>query len=111
MLPVRLSEAKHGDQSSPNKTHVGQNQTPFYNSQGNSRLEIQQNGIYLEAGDGADHIQAIVPPQKQFIPIPGPKRPLYKRKATWLIALLILVVILGVVAGVVVHEMGKNESG
>jgi hypothetical protein len=86
----------------------GQKQQAFYTGQGQHRVNIDPEGAYVEAGDGANRAQVLLPMQKEYIPVKA-QRPLYRRKATWFIGLLILLVVGGVIGGVAYHEINKSN--
>lgn len=87
---------------------IGQAQKPSHSKQGVTRVEIESDGAYVEAGDGANRAQVFLPVRKEYVVV-NHSRPLLKRKATWLIILLVLLIVGGVVAGIVVHEANKDS--
>jgi hypothetical protein len=71
-------------------------------------VNVDPEGAYVEAGEGVNRAQVLLPTQKEYIPV-NAQRPLYKRKATWIIGLLVLLVVGGVIGGVAYHEMNKDD--
>jgi len=96
---------------------TGRNGGPFWATQGEATVYIQDGVAIAEAGRGPDRAVAVAaaPPQPIYIPhrveVPTSK-PLYRSKRTFCIVFLIIVILLiiaGVVAGVVIYETHKNS--
>jgi hypothetical protein len=97
---------------------LGNNSSGFVSKRGDAVVVIDPGGggAYVAAGQGENEAQVFLPARQEVVDRMVPvevNRPLYKRKSSWCICLLIMIILLvlgGIAAGVAIHLVRKNSS-
>jgi hypothetical protein len=92
------------------QSSTGQNNGFFVYTEGNSRVDHEADGTFIRVAAGLDSATVCVPKQPERIVRETRKQHILKRKSTWIIILLIMIVAIGVIVGLVVHELHTNDG-